>query len=154
MDFDLTRFGSLLGQLLASIVLALPIAWERERSANSAGLRTFPIVAAASCVYVLLGIALGGGSDDAESRILQGLMTGIGFVGGGAILKMRHSVHGTATAASIWMTGALGAAVGYRQWEMALAISLLTFASLQALPLVRGRHTGAEADEESADVPP
>ena len=149
-------------QVLAAIVLALPIGWERERAARSAGLRTFPLVASASCVYVLIGIGIGGSSADAQARIVQGLMTGIGFVGGGAILKQRSQVRGTATAASIWMTGALGAAVAYRRWELALLVSVVTLGILHVLTAFEkraGASRGSRAGglrflDQPADLPP
>ncbi|MEJ2604956.1 MAG: MgtC/SapB family protein, partial [Gammaproteobacteria bacterium] len=75
-----------LGQLLIAWVLALPVAWDREKESPGAGLRTFPLVAIAACGYTLVGISVLD-STEAESRILQGLITGIGFIGGGAILK-------------------------------------------------------------------
>lgn len=61
-------------------------------------------------------------------------MTGIGFVGGGAILKSAGSVHGTATAASIWNTGAIGAAVAFERYEIAIVLSLINYGSLRLLP--------------------
>jgi len=71
--------------LSVAYILTAFIGWEREREAHSAGVRTFPIVGIASCGYLLL---LGGQPDaNAQSRLLQGLVTGIGFIGGGAILK-------------------------------------------------------------------
>ena len=80
-------------------LLALPVAYDRERSTRGAGLRTFPLVAVASCGYTLIGIVTL--SDiDAQSRVLEGLITGIGFIGAGAILKGSGGVQGTATAAS------------------------------------------------------
>ena len=82
-------------------VLALPVAWDREKEARSAGLRTFPLVAVASCGYMLIATSISGIGSESVSRIVQGLIAGIGFIGGGAILKERGSVHGTATAASI-----------------------------------------------------
>src|SRR4051812_38457477 len=94
-----------LGKLLFAYLVALPVGWYRETEAHSIGVRTFPLVAMASCGYVLLATQPGHYSVDAQSRVLQGLVTGIGFIGGGAILKSQHSVHGTATAASIWNTG-------------------------------------------------
>jgi putative Mg2+ transporter-C (MgtC) family protein len=72
-------------------------------------------------------------ADDAQTRIIQGLMTGIGFVGGGAIIKAGDQVYGTSTAASIWAMGALGAAVGYGQYEIAVIIGLVTFLTLRLL---------------------
>lgn len=71
----------------------------------------------ASCAYVLLAVSVVGTHQDANSRILQGLITGMGFIGGGAILKEGGGVRGTATAASIWTTGAVGSAVGYGRSE-------------------------------------
>ena len=73
------------------------------------------------------------GNLKAHARILQGLATGIGFVGGGAILKSDTHVRGTATAASIWAMGAMGAAVAYRRIEIAILLSLVTIAALRSL---------------------
>src|ERR1043165_6015692 len=99
-------------RVLVSYALALPVGWYREREAHSIGVRTFPLVSVASCGYVMLAGAVGHTSIDAHSRVIQGLVAGMGFIGGGAILKSEGSVHGTATAASIWNTGVVGAAVG------------------------------------------
>jgi len=118
--------------LAAAYVLALPVGLERERHSRSAGLRTFPLVAVASCAYMLLGINVLD-SSDAEARVFQGIITGIGFVGGGAILKSRNRTTGTATAASLWTTGAIGVAVAWNHFEIALLLSIVTFASLRLL---------------------
>ena len=69
----------------------------------------------------------------AQSRVLQGLITGIGFVGGGAILKEGVTVRGTAMAASIWNAGVIGAAVAMSRYEVALLLSLLNLLTLRAL---------------------
>jgi putative Mg2+ transporter-C (MgtC) family protein len=108
-------------KIAAAFLLALPVAWERERSTRIMGLRTFPLVAVASCGYVLIAVAVVGAREDAQSRIIQGLMTGIGFIGGGAILKEGAS---SATAASVWTTGALGAAISYAQYEIAILLAV------------------------------
>ena len=119
-------------------VLALPVAWDREKEARSAGLRTFPLVAVASCGYMLIATSISGIGSESVSRIVQGLIAGIGFIGGGAILKERGSVHGTATAASIWNTGAIGAAVAFGRYEIAIVLSVINFATLRLLtPLKR-----------------
>jgi putative Mg2+ transporter-C (MgtC) family protein len=137
-DVEWTRILSHLISVTAAYLLALPVAWDREKEARSAGLRTFPLVAVASCGYMLLAISVLGSSSESTSRIIQGLITGIGFIGGGAILKDRGGVHGTATAASIWNTGAIGAAVAFRRYEIALVLSLINFATLRLLtPLKR-----------------
>ena len=124
-----------LGLLTAAFVLALPVAWDRYRTQKPAGLRTVPIVSVASCAFVLLGVGAFEGSPGAQARIIQGLMTGIGFIGGGAILKdeNRGSVRGIATAASIWTVGAIGAATAMRRFELALVLGLANYAILRWL---------------------
>ncbi len=119
-----------LGQLALAWILSLPVAWDRERESRGAGLRTFPLVAVAACGYTLVGISVLT-STEAESRILQGLITGIGFIGGGAILKSGGSVSGTATAASIWNTGLIGMAVAFHRYEVALVMALINFVTLR-----------------------
>ena len=90
-----------IARLAIAYALALPVGWHREKEEHSIGVRTFPLVAMASCGYVLLAAPAYEHSLDAQSRVIQGLVTGIGFIGGGAILKAQGNVHGTATAASI-----------------------------------------------------
>jgi putative Mg2+ transporter-C (MgtC) family protein len=97
------------------------------------GLRTFPLVALASCGYLLVARDLSGGNPDAESRVIQGLLGGIGFIGGGAILKEGGTVRGTATAASIWNTGAIGLAVAFDHLEIAIVLGLVNFLTLRWL---------------------
>lgn len=113
-------------------LLALPIAWDREDKHRTAGIRTFPLVAVATCGYMLIGLAILD-STDAEARVIQGLITGMGFVGGGAILKHKGTVRGTATAASLWSTGATGMAVAAHRFEIAVVIGLITFLTLRFL---------------------
>lgn len=117
-------------QLGVAYVLAMPVALDRERGSRGAGLRTFPLVAVAACGYMLVGISVLDTSD-AEGRVLQGLITGIGFIGGGAILKTKRTVAGTATAASIWITGLIGIAVAFARYEVALLMSLISFVTLR-----------------------
>lgn len=130
---DLDQLFHHFGRFALTFVLALPIALERERSTRIMGLRTFPLVALASCGYVLVAIQVLGADAADHSRIIQGLMTGIGFIGGGAILKEGASVRGTATAASIWTMGILGGAVGYGAFEIAILLAVLTFLVLRVL---------------------
>ena len=89
MDIDWTRIFTHLISVSVAYVLAMPVAWDREKEVRSAGLRTFPLVAVASCGYMLVGMSILGSGADSVSRIIQGLITGIGFIVGGAILKDR-----------------------------------------------------------------
>lgn len=145
--WDWHSFLEPLLKLAGAFLLTLPVGWERERSTRIMGLRTFSLVAVASCGYVLIANRVVGLDADPQARIIQGLMTGIGFIGGGAILKEGANVRGTATAASIWMTGALGAAVGYAEIEIAVVLSALNYLVLRVLtPL--GKGSGGPADPE------
>ncbi|HEX4273822.1 MAG TPA: MgtC/SapB family protein [Bryobacteraceae bacterium] len=128
-------------KIVAAYVLAMPTGWVREQQAHGVGIRTFPIVAIASCGYLLIMQGLGSGSDGlaANSRVLQGLIAGIGFVGGGAILKEGLSVHGTATAASIWNTGAIGAATAMGRYEVAIILAVLNVITMRALVPLKKR---------------
>lgn len=132
-EFDLVVLAYHLSSLLVAFALALPAAWDREQQRSSPGLRTFPLVAIASCAYILIAQAATDGDAGTMARIIQGLATGIGFIGGGAILKSGRHVTGTATAAGIWTMGALGAAVALRRLEIAVLLSVVTFATLRWL---------------------
>ena len=131
-------FGDLLRILLAGLI-SLPVALERERDNRIMGMRTFPLVAVAACGYVLLAREAIGESPDALARILQGLIAGIGFIGGGAILKGDEEVRGTATAASIWTTGAVGAAVAFGRFEIGVIISMITYVILRFFDPIKDR---------------
>ncbi|MDX1504056.1 MAG: MgtC/SapB family protein [Thermoanaerobaculia bacterium] len=142
LDFDVILFH--VGRLAIAFVLALPVAWDRERAERTLGLRTFPLVAMASAGYLLLARTVFDGAPEAQARFFQGLMTGIGFLGGGAIVKRGLNVHGTATAASIWNTAAMGAAVAYGLFEIALLLSLVNFAVLRFLGAVKKEVNGGD----------
>ncbi len=120
-------------RLLASFILAFPIGWDREREDRSAGVRTFPLVSMGSCGLILLAARLFGNSGDIESRVLQGLITGIGFIGGGAILKQDKTIHGTATAASVWNVAIIGAATGLGFYDIAVILAFINFLTLRLL---------------------
>jgi putative Mg2+ transporter-C (MgtC) family protein len=152
LPIDWSIFLTILEKIGFAYLLAMPTGFWREREGHAIGIRTFPIVAIASCGYLLImqgGAAPGGSAADyqaANSRVLQGLVAGIGFVGGGAILKQGMNVHGTATAASIWNTGAIGAAVAMGRYEIGIVLSLLNLFTMGALvPLKKrlDRMTGA-----------
>ncbi len=132
IEFDISWAQILfsLSHLLAAGVLALPVAWDQEIESRGVGLRTFPLVAVATCGYTLVGISVLD-STDAEARVLQGIITGIGFIGGGAILKNKGTVMGTATAASIWNTGLIGIAVAFGRYEIAIVMALINFVTLR-----------------------
>ncbi len=109
-------------------------------------MRTFPIVALASCGLIEGTECITADNPEATARIIEGPITGVGFIGGGAILQLKNSVRGTATAASIWSTGAIGIAVGLESYDVAFIISLyLSHAAPDAAV-----EKGAEARLESS----
>lgn len=132
-------------QLGIAFVLSLPIALNREFQDNGAGLRTFPLVTIASCAFMLVGMDVYKGSD-AEARIMYGIITGMGFIGGGAIFKSSEGAKGTATAAGLWNTGAIGISVAYGRYEIAIILSIVGFLILQfASPF---KHDEKDTDKE------
>ena len=146
---NVTETAGHLLQLAIAFVLALPIAWDREYRERSAGLRTFTLVAISTCGFMMAARSALGPSADAESRVWQGILTGIGFIGSGAILKTEGSVRGTATAASIWNTAAVGAAVAYGSYDIAIVLSIANFAILRWLaPFKANSHDAPLTDNE------
>jgi putative Mg2+ transporter-C (MgtC) family protein len=128
--------------LAIAYALAFAIGWNREREDRSAGLRTFPLVAIAACGFVQGTEHMTADNPEAMARIVEGVITGIGFVGAGAIIKDAGHVHGTATAASIWATGAIGVAVALGSYDVAAVVTLFTVLTLYALSRLKPERTG------------
>ena len=120
--------------MAVAYLLAFPIGWDREKEERSAGLRTFPLVALACCGFVQAAEGMAGDHPEAMARIIEGLIVGMGFIGGGAILRKQNSVTGTATAASLWATGAIGVSAGIGAFDVALMLAIVTFITLRLLP--------------------
>lgn len=135
-------FAPHLRDLAIAYALAFLIGWNREREDRSAGIRTFPLVAVASCGFVLAAEELARDEPEAMARVIEGVITGMGFIGGGAILKQGGEVHGTATAAALWATGAIGIAVGLSAYDVAIAICLFAALTLYALSRFKPDDTG------------
>ena len=125
------------------------IGWERERRRKAAGLRTHMLVSLGSALFVLVPQQVGV-SDADLTRVVQGLVAGIGFLGVGTIIKGRDEAHvqGLTTAASIWATAAIGVAAGLGREATALLSTVMTLAILLALPRT---HDGP--DEHAARGP-
>lgn len=138
--------------LAIAYVLAFPLGWNREQEERTAGLRTFPLVAVACCGMVQASEGLMAEHPEGMARIIEGLLVGMGFIGGGAILRVQNSVRGTATAASIWVTGVIGIAVGLGSADVALMLVLTTFITLQLLAPLK-QIAQEDGDAEKADAP-
>src|SRR5215472_3364379 len=132
--------------LLVAFILALPIGWHRSREEHGAGLRTFPLVAMAACGFVQTGISVLGAEVVNQANILQGVVTGIGFIGAGAIIRQGDFTTGHATAASIWTVGIMGAAVGYGYYDIGIILAAANLAVL----MLRMRFPGRSSTPETS----
>lgn len=120
--------------LALAFLVALPVAWNRERENRAAGLRTFPLVSVASAAFILVGRESLGPRGDMHAYIVQGLMTGLGFLGAGVIIQAGNDrVRGTATAISLWSTAAMGGAIAYGRLEIALVLAAIDLIGLRLM---------------------
>src|SRR6188472_1311287 len=124
-------------RLLLAAVLGAVIGFEREIHDHPAGMRTHLLVALGSAIFTVVSIYGFGDPDVADpSRVAAQIVTGIGFLGAGAIIKYGTSVRGLTTAASLWATAAVGMAAGTGQWILAIVASAIVVATLGPMPLV------------------
>ena len=141
-------------RLLLASLLGAAVGVNRELRAKPAGLRTHALVSLGAALLTLIGLALTTPTDvegfGAASRVLQGLIAGVGFIGGGVILRREESkeVHGLSTAASIWIVSAIGVAAGCGLWltsSAAVVLALVILALGEPLDrLLRGRRNSEE----------
>jgi len=125
-------FPRMLLSLAVAFALGIPIGWERGDPAKP-GLRTYPLLALGACAYLEIGQFAFRGHIDAQARVFQGLVSGIGFIGAGAIIKGPIKVRGLATAVSLWVTVAIGIAASYQLFVLAVVLSMTTLVALWIL---------------------
>jgi putative Mg2+ transporter-C (MgtC) family protein len=130
---DLFRFLQVFIRLGVAVILGGIVGYEREKAGKAAGFRTHMLVAVGTALFVIPG-TIDGMSDEAISRIIQGVAAGLGFLGGGAILKHTesHVVEGLTSAASIWAIAAIGLAVGLGLLWIAILSTLFIWIILNA----------------------
>jgi len=131
---DGAQLAQVLVRLTVAMLLGAMIGFQREAERKAAGLRTHMLVAGGAALFVIACVE-SAMSLEALSRVIQGLATGIGFIGAGAILKLveEREITGITTAASIWMTAAVGVAAGLGRWGAAGASAALTWLILAVL---------------------
>lgn len=137
---DVSEATRIVLRLGMAVILGGLLGYERERSGKAAGLRTHMLVALGAAIFVL--VPLQGGMQVGDiSRVLQGVIAGIGFLGAGAIIKLSNEreIHGLTTSASIWMTAAIGVAAGMGREATALVSTLLALFVLAVLRRVEAR---------------
>ena len=143
---DVEQATRILLRLSMAIILGAAIGYERELRGKDAGLRTHMLVSLGAAIFILAPLQIGMPIEDA-SRVLQGIIAGIGFLGAGAILKMSddQEVKGLTTAASVWVAAGIGIAAGMGL-EATAVVS--TLAVLFILVVVRRMEDNIDSDPE------
>lgn len=123
---DIADFTRICVRLLVALALGALLGHERESAGSAAGLRTHMLVSLGSALFVLVPLQAGMQIED-MSRVIQGVIAGIGFLGAGAILKLQNEdqIKGLTTAAGIWLTAAIGVAAGLGMEATAISSALL-----------------------------
>jgi len=136
--------------LLAAFVGGL-LGVEREMRQKSAGFRTNILIGIGSAVFTMMSIAISADRGD-PGRIAAQIVTGMGFLGAGAILRTRNGVHGLTTAATVWVNAALGIAAGAGEYHLVVIGALITMAVLLVLhPIERGIEKRVHHDKRPED---
>jgi putative Mg2+ transporter-C (MgtC) family protein len=112
---------AIIGRLLIAVVLAALIGFDREYSHKAAGLRTNMLVALGAALFIIIPIQSGIAESDptALARNLQGIITGVGFIGAGSVLR-EDRVRGLTSAAAIWISAGIGISAGLGQWQISI----------------------------------
>jgi putative Mg2+ transporter-C (MgtC) family protein len=144
---DAQAYTRIITRLVIAVLLGGLIGYERERSGKAAGLRTHMLVALGAALFVLAPLQ-GGMEVNDLSRVLQGVIAGIGFLGAGAIIKSsaEGEVRGLTTAASIWLTAAIGIAAGMGKEVVAIVSALLALVILDSLHRLERRINGSASN--------
>ena len=139
--------GRVVVRLLAATLLGAVVGIQRERARKSAGLRTHTLVCVGTTAFVLIASSVPL-STEGISRVIQGIITGIGFIGAGSILKVgeEHHVRGLTTAASVWIAAAIGVSVGLGTVGIAALLTLLAWIILALVGAVEARVEKRERD--------
>jgi putative Mg2+ transporter-C (MgtC) family protein len=145
MALDSADVGFALRLLLAAI-LGAAVGLEREIHDHPAGMRTHLLVSLGSAGFTVLSIAAFPAPGSDPARVAAQIVTGIGFLGAGAILKEGVSIHGLTTAASLWVVAAIGMAAGAGAWVTAVTITVIAIVSLWPLRLIAQRFVGKNRD--------
>ncbi|HET7794649.1 MAG TPA: MgtC/SapB family protein [Rhizobacter sp.] len=137
---DVEQITRILVRLLLAALLGGVLGYEREQQGKAAGIRTHMLVAMGAALFVFVPQQAGLQVAD-MSRVIQGVIAGIGFLGAGAIIKNRseEQVQGLTTAAGVWMTAAIGIACGLGREMTAVLSTLLGLAVLALVPKLAGK---------------
>jgi putative Mg2+ transporter-C (MgtC) family protein len=152
----LLSYGEVFLRLGAAVCAGALIGLDRELRHKPAGLRALALVSLGSALFVLETLDPAQAYTDATSRVIQGVVTGVGFLGAGSIIRghSEESVRGLTTAASIWLAAATGIACGLANWPLVVAACLLGLLVLTITPVERVLHNRRKTDQKDPPVFP
>jgi putative Mg2+ transporter-C (MgtC) family protein len=131
--------------LVVAGALAGAVGYDREQRGKPAGMRTHILVGVGACLFTVL--SLNGFPEGETARVAAAIVSGIGFLGAGVIFQDQERVHGLTTAASIWVTAAIGLAVGAGAWILGLLATISVWVVLYLIGLFERRHIEPENRE-------
>ncbi|TME69855.1 MAG: MgtC/SapB family protein [Chloroflexi bacterium] len=137
-----------------ALAIGLILGAEREFRGHPAGLRTMALIGAGSCLFTGLGLLPEFGTRVDPTRIAAQIVTGVGFLGAGSILRQGEEVRGLTTAASIWVTASLGMAVGFGYYSVAVFTAVLVVVVLVALKPIEERFFRGRRNRRLSDPHP
>jgi putative Mg2+ transporter-C (MgtC) family protein len=134
---SLQEYAQEAAQVSVAFIIGAVIGLEREFRSKPAGFRTMILICVGSCLYTILSKEAGGIGGNSPDRIASNIVTGVGFIGAGVIFKEGINVNGLTTAALIWITAALGMAIGYHNYPVAIVVASMVVVALFVLEPVQ-----------------
>ena len=137
--------------ILVAVVLGGLTGLEREIHRKSAGLRTMILISTGAALFTVIANRMV--DESGAMRIVQGVITGVGFIGAGAIIRDRASVHGITTAAMIWLMTGIGVACGMRMYELAVGVTVIALVTVWGLGPLDRKITHQPHNRRTTDQP-
>jgi putative Mg2+ transporter-C (MgtC) family protein len=143
LDPQWATYGCDVGRLILAAACGAVVGWEREAHEKAAGLRTHILLAIGACLFTLVAVHVQG---EDITRLMQGLVTGTGFLAGGVIFREGLSVRGLTTAVGLWVMGAVGLAIGVGEYFLGVLATLVMFIVLTLVRRIERRYVHHPAD--------
>ena len=141
-------------RILVALVLGLVLGTEREFRGHAAGMKTMALIATGSCMFTALGLEPAFGTRVDPTRVAAQIVSGVGFLGAGAILRQGIDVRGLTTAASIWVVASIGMATGFGYYDLSVFTTFLVIVMLVAIRPLEIRFIRNRRSRRATDPPP
>lgn len=149
---ELSYIGRMLLTMVVAIIVGGIVGLERQIGGKPAGFRTYALVSLGAAMYAMMALLITAGVNKDPTRVIANIVTGVSFLGAGLIIKEKGSVQGLTTAASIWASAALGAAVGAQLYGLALAGAVIVLLVLIYIKKIKQIFKIEDEDSEEAAV--